>query len=78
MAKKHLVVEWLSWLPWKRDFINSTILETKKDIPNTLPSLKLLKQRVHELVVGSPTPPPLTLDNVVGSKSLRSGRVKTI
>ena len=28
VAKKHLVVEWLSWLPCKRDFINSTILET--------------------------------------------------
>ena len=28
IAKKHLVAEWLSWLPCKRDFINSTILET--------------------------------------------------
>ena len=28
MAKKQLVVEWLSWLPYKRNFINSTILET--------------------------------------------------
>ena len=28
MAKKHLVVEWLSWLPCKSDFIISTILET--------------------------------------------------
>ena len=27
-GKKHLVVEWLSWLPRKRDSINSTILET--------------------------------------------------
>ena len=48
----HLVVEWLSWLPCKHDFISSTILETKKDTPNTLPSLKLLEQRVHELVGG--------------------------
>ena len=52
MAKKHLVVEWLSWLPGKRDCINSTILETSKDIPNTLPRLKLLEQRVQELVGG--------------------------
>ena len=52
MAQKYLVVEWLSWLPCKRDFINSTILETYKDIPKTLPSLKLLKKRAHELVGG--------------------------
>ena len=52
MAKKHLVVEWLSWFPCKRNFINSTILETQKDIPNTMLSLKLLEQRVHELVGG--------------------------
>ena len=52
MAKKHLVVEWLSWLPCKRDFINSIISKTYEDIPNTLPSLKLLEQRVHELVGG--------------------------
>ena len=71
MAKKHLVVEWLSWLPSKRDFINFTISETYKDIPNILPSLKLLEQRVHELVGGPLTPPPPPpLDNVVGSKRL--------
>ena len=52
MAKEHLVVEWLSSLLCKRDFINSTVLETKKDIPHTLPSFKLLEQRVHELVGG--------------------------
>ena len=46
------MVEWLSWLPCKRDFINSTILETYEDIPNTLPSLKLLEQSVDELVGG--------------------------
>ena len=76
MAKTHLVVEWLSWLPCKRDFIISTILETQRNIPDTLPSLKLLQQRLHELVGGggSLNPP---LDNVVGSKTLRSGRVKT-
>ena len=62
------MVEWLSWLPRKRDFINSTILEIWKDIPNTLPSLKLLEQRVHELEGGPLTPPP-PLDN----KRFRSG-----
>ena len=75
MAKKHLVVEWLSWLPCKRDFINSTILEACEDIPNTLRRLTLLEQRVHELV-GGPLNPPL--DNIVGSKRLRSGRVNTL
>ena len=30
----------------------ATILETMKDRPNTLPSLRLLEQRVHELVRG--------------------------
>ena len=67
MAKKHLVVEWLSWLPCKRDFINSTILETWKDIPNTLPSLKFVEQRVHELV-GGPLNPRLTM--LWGAKGL--------
>ena len=74
ISEKHLVVEWLSWLPCKRDFINSTISETWNNIPNTLPSLKLLEQRVHELVGGSTEPSP-PLDNIVGSKRLRSGRV---
>ena len=73
MARKLLVVEWLSRLPCKRYFIDSIILETQKDITNTLPSLKLLEQRVHELV-GGPLNPPL--DNVLGSKMLRSGGVK--
>ena len=77
MAKKHLVVEWFSWLPYRCDFINFTILEIKKDIPNTLPSLKLLEERLHELV-GRSTDPPPPQDNVVGSKRLRSGRVKEI
>ena len=52
MVKKHLVVEWLSWLPHNSGFINSNILETSNDRPNTPPSLKLLQQRVHELVGG--------------------------
>ena len=62
------MVEWLSWLPCKHDFINSIILEIYNDIPNTLPSLKLLEQRVHELVEGGPLNPPHLLDRVVGSK----------
>ena len=70
MAEMHLVVEWLSWLPCKRDFINSNILETQKDIPNTLPSLKLLEQRVHELVVGQLNPPPLDNVTLWGAKGL--------
>ena len=74
MARKHLVVEWLSWLPYKSGFINSNILKTSKDRPNTSPSLKVLEQRVHALV-GESTEPPSPLDNVVGSKALRSGRV---
>ena len=78
MAKKHLVVEWLSWLTYQRDFINSTISETYEDIPNTLPSLKLLEQRVHELVGGWESTEPPPLDNVVGSKMLRSGRVNRV
>ena len=77
MLRKHLVVEWLSWLPCKRDFTNSSILETQKNIPNILPSLKLLEQRVHELV-GGPLNPPPPLDNIVGSKRLTSGRVKKV
>ena len=59
MAKKHLVVEWLSWLPYKSGFINSNILETSKDSPNTPLSLKLLEQRVYELVGGPLNTPPL-------------------
>ena len=76
-GKKHLVVEWLSWLPYKTGFISSNILETSKDRPNTPTSLKLLEQRVHELV-GGPLNPLPPLDNDVGSKDLRSGRVKVI
>ena len=39
----------------QRDFIGVTSLENKKDVPNTLPSLKFLEQRVHDLV-GGPEP----------------------
>ena len=52
MAKKHLVVERLSWLTSKRDFINSASSQTWKDIPNTLSSLKSLEKIIHELVRG--------------------------
>ena len=44
------MIEWLSWLPNDSDFINFNILEILKDSSNTLPSLKFLEQRVHELV----------------------------
>ena len=71
------MVEWLSWLPCKSGFINSNILDTSKDRPNTPPSLTLLEQRVHELE-GVSTDPPPPLDNVVESKELRSGRVKEL
>ena len=74
IGKKHLVIEWLSWLPYKSSYINSNILETSKDRPKTSPNLNFLEQRVHELVGGPLI--PLPLDNVVGSKRLRLGRVK--
>ena len=69
------MVEWLSWLPYKNGFIDSNICETSKDRSNTPPRLKLLEQRVHELV-GGPLNPPPPQDNVVGSKRLKLGRVK--
>ena len=49
LARKHKVIEWLSWLPNKSDFINFNILETLKDSPNTPPSLKFLEQMVYHL-----------------------------
>ena len=52
------MVEWLSWLPYKSGFINSNIFETSKDRPNTTPSLKLLEERVDELVGGGALNPP--------------------
>ena len=57
LAKKYMVIEWLSWLPNKNGIINFNNLETLKDSPNTPPSLKLLEQRVHELVGRSTDPP---------------------
>ena len=69
IGKKHLMVEWLLWLPYKSGYINSNILETSKDRPNIPPSLNLSEQRVHELVGGRGS-----LNNVVVSKRLRSGR----
>ena len=56
------------------NFVDSNILETSQGRPNTPPSLKCLEKGVHELV-GQLTPLP-PLDNVVGSKRLRPGRVK--
>ena len=78
LSEKHFVVEWLSWLPNESGFINYNISETSKDRPNTSPSMKLLEQRFHELVGGGGGDPlNLSLDNVVRSTRLRSGRVKT-
>ena len=49
--------DWLSWLPNKRSFINSKLLDILKDSPDTPPSLKILEQMVQELV-GKSTEPP--------------------
>ena len=71
------MIEWLSCLPNKSDFINFGNLDTLKDSPNTPPDLKFLEQRVHELVGGrGQLNTSLPLDNVMGRKRLRSGRVK--
>ena len=72
IGKKYLMVEWLSWLPYKSGFIYSNILETSKNGPNTPPSLKLLKQRVHELVGGQQGAPQTTL---WGAKGLDQERL---
>ena len=58
LARKYLVIERLWTLPYKRGFINSNILETWKDRPNTPPSLKVLKERIHKLVGVHWHPPP--------------------
>ena len=46
----------------QKRFINSYILETLKDRPNTPQSFKMLEEKVHELVGGPvgplPSPPP--------------------
>ena len=53
--EKHLVIEWLSWLPNISGFINYNVLDTLTDSCSTPPSLKILWQRVHELVGGALT-----------------------
>ena len=50
IGEKHLLIEWLSWLPNKSNVMNFDILETLKDSPNNPPSLEFLEQRAHELV----------------------------
>ena len=73
MAKKHLVVEWLSWLPCKRDFINSTNFKDLERYTEHPTKFEVVRAKVHELVGGPLTPPPPPpLDNVVGSERLRS------
>ena len=77
IGKKHLVIEWLSWLPNSSGFISYNILDTLTDICSTSLGLKIWQQRVHELVRGCSDSP---VDNFVGSKrpckKLQSGRVK--
>ena len=54
----------------QKRFINANILETLKDSPDAPLSLKVLEERVHKLPREGGS-----LQNVVGSKELRSGRV---
>ena len=61
----NLVIEWLSWL-YESSLINSYILETSKGRAITLPSLKFLEQRVHELVGDGSTTPQTTLQGAKG------------
>ena len=61
IGKKHLVTEWLSWVPNNSGFINYNVLDTLTDICST------------PLVGGCSDFP---VDNFVGSKRLQSGRVK--
>ena len=44
------MIESLSWLPNKSGFIDSKSLETLINSPNIPASLKVLEQKVHELV----------------------------
>ena len=52
IGKNHLVIDWLSWLPNSSAFINYNVLDTLTDSCSTPLSLKILQQRVHELVAG--------------------------
>ena len=63
IGKKHLVIEWLSWVPNNSGFINYNVSDTLADICST----------PLELVGGSSDFP---VDNFVGSKRFQSGRVK--
>ena len=67
-----MVIDWLSWLSNNSAFINYNVLDTLTDSCSTPLSLKILQQRVHELVEGCSDYP---VDNFVGSKRLKSGRV---
>ena len=57
-SKKHLVIEWLSWLPNKSDFIYSNILEILKE---SAVRMNLLEQKFNELIGRKLCPPPPTL-----------------
>ena len=64
------MIKWLSCLPNKIGYINSSILDTVSGSSNTLPSLKFLELMVHKLVGGSSDPPPSPQTSLWGAKGL--------
>ena len=72
IGKKHLVIDWLSWLPNNSAFISYNVLGTLTDSCSTPLNLKILQQMVHKSVGGCSDSPD---DNFVASKRLKSGRV---
>ena len=66
IGKKHLVIEWLSWVPNNSGFISYNVLDTLTDICSTPLGLKILQQRVHELVGFAVTLPSTTLGGAKG------------
>ena len=66
IGKKHLVIEWLSWVPNNSGFINHNVLDALTDICSTPLGLKRVGRGCSDFPV----------DNFVGSKRLQSGRVK--
>ena len=65
IGKKHLVIDSLSWVPDNSAFINCNVLDTLTDSCSIPLSLKILQQKVDELVGGCSDSPA---DNFVGSK----------
>ena len=66
-GKKHLVIDWLSWLPNNNAFINYNVLDTLTDSCSTPLSLKILQQKVYELVEFALTPQSTTFWGAKGS-----------